>query len=207
MGFLKFKQSLVLTIILILITLQSQAQNSIITAFEESYKLEAKGEISQATDKLKEVYNEDSYEINLRLGWLNYQNGQFNESIGNYQRALTLMPYSEEARFGLILPTVAIGKWELVINMYNKILENSPNNTKANYRLGLIYYGRKDYQNAFKYLKKVVDLYPFDYDGLIIFAWTNFQLGKLREAKVLFNKSLMLLPNDSSALKGLSLIK
>lgn len=207
MGFLKFKQSLVLTIILILVTLQSQAQNSIITAFEESYKLEAKGEISQATDKLKEVYNEDSYEINLRLGWLNYQNGQFNESIGNYQRALTLMPYSEEARFGLILPTVAIGKWELVINMYNKILENSPNNTKANYRLGLIYYGRKDYQNAFKYLKKVVDLYPFDYDGLIIFAWTNFQLGKLREAKVLFNKSLMLLPNDSSALKGLSLIK
>lgn len=207
MEFLRLKRSMTLAILLISITFQNQAQNNVIKAFEESYKLEAKGEISQATDKLKEVYNEDSYEINLRLGWLNYQNGQFNESIGNYHRALTLMPYSEEARFGLILPKVALGQWESVITMYNKILENSPNNTKANYRLGLIYYGRKDYQNAFNYLKKVVDLYPFDYDGVIIFAWTNFQLGKLREAKVLFNKALMLLPNDASALEGIRLIK
>ena len=207
MEFLRLKHAITLTVLLTLFGFQNQAQTNIIKAFEDSYKLEAKGEISQATDKLKEVYNEDSYEINLRLGWLNYQNGQFNESMANYQRALTLMPYSEEAIYGLILPTVALGKWESVINMYDKILENSPNNTKANYRLGLIYYGRKDYQKAFNYLKKVVDLYPFDYDGVIIFAWTNFQLGKLREAKVLFNKSLMLMPNDASALEGLSLIK
>ena len=207
MEFLRLKHAITLTVLLSLFSFQNQAQTNIIKAFEDSYKLEAKGEISQATDKLKEVYNEDSYEINLRLGWLNYQNGQFNESMANYQRALTLMPYSEEAIYGLILPTVALGKWESVINMYDKILENSPNNTKANYRLGLIYYGRKDYQKAFNYLKKVVDLYPFDYDGVIIFAWTNFQLGKLREAKVLFNKSLMLMPNDASALEGLSLIK
>ena len=207
MEFLRFKTAIGLIAIFTLVAFQNQAQNSIIKAFEDSYKLEALGEISQATDKLKEVYSEDSYEINLRLGWLNYQNGQFNESVGNYQRAITLMPYSEEARFGLILPTVALGNWESVINMYNKIIENSPNNTKANYRLGLIYYRRKDYQNAFNYLKKVVDLYPFDYDGVIVLAWTNYQLGKLREAKVLFNKSLMLLPNDASALEGLSLIK
>jgi len=38
-------------------------------------------------------------------------------------------------------------------------------------------------------------------------AWTSFQQGKYREAKVLFNKVLMYSPDDKSALEGLSLIK
>jgi tetratricopeptide (TPR) repeat protein len=117
------------------------------------------------------------------------------------------MPYSEEAKFGLILPKAAIGKWDEVIALYQKILANSSNNTVACYRLGLIYYGKKDYDQAYKYFEKVVNLYPFDYDGLIMFAWTNFQMGKLREAKVLFNKVLLFSPEDKSANEGLKLIK
>jgi len=117
------------------------------------------------------------------------------------------MPYSEEAKFGLIYPKAAIGKWDEVISLYKKILDNNPNSTIANYRLGLIYYGKKDYQKSYKYFKKVVDLYPFGYDGLLMLAWTNFQQGKMREAKVLFNKVLMYSPGDKSATEGLGLIK
>jgi Flp pilus assembly protein TadD len=50
-------------------------------------------------------------------------------------------------------------------------------------------------------------MYPFDYDNLVLYAWTNYQLGKLREAKVLFNKVLLNKPNDASAKEGLGLIK
>ncbi len=183
------------------------AQNNVLKAFEESYVLEREGEYSKAIKKLKSVYDENSYEIIVRLGWLNYQAGKFTESMAQYQKAMRLMPYSEEAKLGYILPTSAVGKWDLVITTYKKILANSPNNTKVNYKIGLVYYGRKNYETAFKHIKKVVDLYPFDYDGLILFAWCNLKLGKLREAKILFNKSLMLSPNDKSALEGLSLIK
>jgi hypothetical protein len=38
-------------------------------------------------------------------------------------------------------------------------------------------------------------------------AWTNFKLGKTREAKILFNKALLYYPEDSSAKEGLALIK
>jgi len=38
-------------------------------------------------------------------------------------------------------------------------------------------------------------------------AWTNFKLGKLREAKVLFQKALLISPDDESATEGLNLIK
>ncbi|MBN2598771.1 MAG: tetratricopeptide repeat protein [Marinifilaceae bacterium] len=175
-------------------------------AFEESYKNEKEGDFSHAIDQLKAVYDQNSYEINLRLGWLNYQAGVFNESIAHYQRAVNLKPYAEEAKFGLVLPKAAIGNWDEVLNIYKEILDISPNQTVANYRLGLIFYGREDYEKAHQHFKKVVDLYPFGYDALIMLAWTDYRMGKNREALILFQKSLWYFPNDPSALEGLKLL-
>lgn len=204
-----FLKNITLAGILFLFGLSLNAQNyeAIQKAFKESMSLEKSGNYEAAIKKMKTVYSDNSYEINLRLGWLNYNQGNFNESQAHYSRALKLMPYSEEAKFGLVLPLSAIGKWADVINLYKSILKNSSANTVANYRLGLIYYSRKDYAKALNYFKKVVDLYPFDYDGLLMYAWANFQTGKTREAKILFNKVLMLSPDDKSAKEGLSLIK
>ena len=79
-------------------------------------------------------------------------------------------------------------------------------NTTANYKLGSIYYGNENYTDALKYFEKVVNLYPFDYSSLLMYAWTNLKLGKTREAKVLFNKVLMNKPGDESATDGLNAI-
>jgi len=207
MEFLKKIKLFILTIAILSFTVNISAQSAVINAFKKSYVLEKKGEFKKAASELKNVYDANSYEINLRLGWLNYQAGVFTESVAHYQKAVNLMPYSEEAKFGLIYPKAATGKWDEVVSLYKKILENNANNTTANYRLGLIYYGRKDYPKAYKHFKKVVNLYPFGYDGLLMLAWTNFQQGKMREAKVLFNKVLMYSPSDKSALEGLGLIK
>ncbi len=207
MEFLKKIKLFAIATAIIASSVNLSAQSAVINAFKKSYALEKKGDFKKAAAELKNVYDAKSYEINLRLGWLNYQAGVFTESVAHYQKAINLMPYSEEAKFGLIYPKAATGKWEEVISLYKKILANNANNTTANYRLGLIYYGKKDYPKAYKYFKKVVDLYPFGYDGMLMLAWTNFQQGKMREAKVLFNKVLMYSPSDKSALEGLSLIK
>ncbi|MDE5416805.1 tetratricopeptide repeat protein [Labilibaculum sp. DW002] len=188
-------------------SLSGQNFETVRTAFDESYKYEKEGDFSHALEQLKEVYDEDSYEINLRLGWLNYQAGVFTEAIAHYQRAINLKPYAEEAKFGLVLPKAAMGKWTEVVNLYKEILEISPNQTVANYRLGLIYYGQESYEMAHFHFKKVVDLYPFKYDALIMLAWTNYHMGKSREALVLFEKSLWYFPHDLSAMEGLKLLK
>lgn len=182
-------------------------QQTLETAFSKSYTLEKNGDFTASMDPLKAVYDESSYEINLRLGWLNYNAGLFDESVIFYSKAQKLMPYSEEARFGLILPKAALGRWNEVIELYNKILEINPNNTVALYRLGLVWYGRKDYSKAFPLFKKVVDLYPFGYDGLLMLGWTSYFLGNYNQAKVLFNKVMLFNPGDESALEGLRLIK
>lgn len=176
-------------------------------AFSQSYQYESKADYTKAISSIKSLYDEKSYEINLRLGWLHYEAGLFTEAQAYYQKAIDLMPYSIEAKLGYVYPASALGNWEQVITQYKKILETDPQNSTANYRLGLIYYGKKDYQAAYKHFEKVVNLYPFGYDALIMFAWTNYFLGKTKEAKVLFNKVLLVSPADASATEGLGLIK
>ncbi len=175
-------------------------------AFQQSYIQEATGEINGAITSLKNVYSEKSYEINLRLGWLSYQVGNFTESIAYYNRAIELMPYAIEPRFGVVYPGAAMGNWTIVMAQYEKILEISPNNSIAMHRLGLILYGKEDYESAKKYFEKVANLYPFDYDALTMLAWSHFKLNNFREAKVLFQKALLHTPGGTSATEGLELL-
>ena len=198
---------LTLTGLIITVTSQAQDYKTIQDAFEKSYLYEYSGDYSKAIDALKNVYDEESYEINLRLGWLTYMAGFFTESTAYYQKAIELKPLSIEAKFGYVYPASALGNWEQVKKQYNEILKIDPQNSMANYKLGSIYYGNEDYTTTLKYFEKVVNLYPFDYDGLLMYAWTNLKLGKFREAEVLFNKVLMNQPNDESAMEGLGMIK
>lgn len=207
MELLKLKMTFFVFIALHFCIMAQNNQVVLETAFSKSYEKEKEGDFSASMDALKNVYDESSYEMNLRLGWLNYNAGLFDEAIIFYNSALDLKPYSEEAKFGLILPKAALGKWNDVIDLYNKILEINPKNTVALYRLGLVYYGRKDYGNAYPNFKKVVDLYPFGYDGLLMLAWTSYFLGNTNEAKVLFNKVKLYKPDDESANEGLKLLK
>lgn len=188
-------------------SIKAQTTDPVLDAFSNSYKFEAKADYANAITSLKKVYDENSYEINLRLGWLQYSAGMFTDAMAYYEKSIELMPYSIEARLGYVLPASAAGNWDKVIAVYKKILEIDPQNTTANYRMGLIMYERKDYQSAYNYLSKVVNLYPFDYNSLLIYAWSNYQLGKQKEAKILFKKVLMYSPSDTSAKKGLELIK
>lgn len=183
---------------------QVQAQ---ITAFDSSYKLEKAAKYVDAINAIKAVYEENSYEMNIRLGWLNYLIGQQTTAMSYYAKAIALNPYAIEARFGYIVPASIIGNWEAVKEQYVQILKIDPQNTKANYYLGLIYYNSKDYNKADKHFETCANLYPFDYDSVLMFAWNSYFLGKLREAKVLFTKCLMIRPNDKSATDGLTLIK
>lgn len=195
--------------LLLLASFQLNAQNgkSLLEAFTASYKAETSGEYTRAIEILKKEYREDSYELNLRLGWLSYNNGSFSESAAYYSKALQLMPYSIEARLGFVLPASALGNWEHVITKYQEILKIDPNHTVTNYRMGLIYYYREDYQTAFKYFERIANMYPFDYDSVHMFAWVNLRLGKSREAIALFNRTLLIRPGDVSALEGLEKLK
>jgi tetratricopeptide (TPR) repeat protein len=196
-------------ILICFFTSNLKAQNALeenVKAFQSSYINEASGDYSSAIEDLKKVYSESFYEVNLRLGYLCYMQGRFTESSAYYNNAINILPYGIEARFGYVLPLAAIGNYTAVLKQYEKILEISPNNSIALHRMGLIYYGRENFSTAEKYFEKVVNLFPFDYEGLTMLAWTKFKLNKTREAKTLFYKALLNTPSGTSASEGLELL-
>jgi tetratricopeptide (TPR) repeat protein len=178
-----------------------------LNAFTQSYSLESKGNYAEAIEVLRNVYDEGNYETNLRLGWLSYNAGLFTQSQAYYSKAVALMPYAIEARFGIVYPLSALGNWEAVESHYKQVLEIDPNNTTAHYRWGSILYGKQKYTQAKKHFELVANLYPFDYDGILMLAWTNYRLGFPREAKILFQRVLLISADDKSALEGLALLK
>jgi tetratricopeptide (TPR) repeat protein len=201
------KRSIIaIALIMISFTGFSQSIDALQKAFSKSYEAENDKNYTTAISELMALYRADSYVMNIRLGWLNYMAKEYTESISYYNMAMSLKPYAIEARFGCIKPLSALENWEGVKKQYTEILTIDSQNTIANYWLGLINYNRKDYVTAVKLFEKVVNLYPLDYDSVIMLAWSKFYISKPSEAKVLFQQALIIRPDDESALSGLKLI-
>lgn len=194
------------SIVLLVLCLKGNAQTSLSSAFARSYGAEARMNYPEAISALRENYDRSSYEINLRLGWLYYKAAMHKESIAYYRIAASLMPYAIEAKFGCAYPYAAMGNTAELAALYDQILVIDPQNMAALYQRGMIHYNKKEYTVAFKCFEKMANLYPFEHDGLLMYAWTNLRLGKTKEALVLFNKVLLISPSDKSALEGLQLM-
>jgi tetratricopeptide (TPR) repeat protein len=202
------KQIITVSFLLIGFSSFSQSDNlALRKAFKESYTLEYNKAYAEAIASLSKVQDENSYEIQLRLGWLNYMNKNYTQSVTNYSKATSLKPYAIEAKLGIIKPLSALESWDKVLQVYEEILKIDPQNYTANYWSGTIYYNRKKYDQASRLYEKIVNLYPFDYDANHMLAWTYLNMGKSNEAKAFFGKALLNRPDDTSSIEGLSKIK
>ncbi len=195
-----------IALLLAMMTLKAQNISDLQAAFSKSYIAENQGNYISAINEMKVVFQPEDYICNIRMGWLNYLAKQYNESISYYKKAIGLKPYAIEARFGCIKPLSAVENWEKVKEQYSEILKIDPLNTTSNYWLGVIYYNRKDFKSANNLFEKVVNLYPLDYDSVIMLAWSKLYNNNHADAKLLFQQALIIRPNDASAQSGLLLI-
>lgn len=184
--------------------LRAQTNAVLQKAFHNSYTNELNKNYVAAIADIYPYYSENNYEITIRLGWLNYLNKNYTASQTYYQKAITLKPNSVEAKFGYVKPLSFLQSWDKVLEQYLAILKIDPQNTQANYWGGVIYYNRKQYEPAIKLFRAVVTLYPFDYDGNHMLAWSMLMAGKKAEAKSFFEKALIIKPADASSTDGLS---
>ena len=199
--------STIVLLIIFLSDLCSQDAARVNEAFSKSFKAEQNGSYAEGALNLKSVYREDSYPINVRLGWLLFLSKQYTESVKYYEKAVSLKPYGIEARFGLIKAYNALESWDKVKEQYEAILQIDSQNTTALYWLGVLLYNRKEYDQAARNLEKIVNLYPMDYGSVIMLAWSKLNTGKKTDARILFEHALLLSPGDQSALAGLNQLK
>ena len=185
------------------ITTGISAQSIDTAAFSKSYMYEYNKQYVKAVEAIMGNYNANSYEHNLRLGWLEYLNGDYTKSQNYYNKAIGMEPSSVEARMGLLYPLAAMGNWDQVITVYNDILKQDPNNSTANYRLSSIYYTRKEFDKAMTHAAAVLKLYPFDYDSNMLAGRIAVAQGKIAEAKKYFTKALNYSPTSVEAKEAL----
>jgi tetratricopeptide (TPR) repeat protein len=187
-------------------TLYAAAQTNAVLqkAFHNSYGDEANKNYAAAITDVFPYYTENSYEINIRLGWLYYLNRDYPSSEQYYRKAVNLRPESIEAKFGYVQPLALLQSWDKVLEQYQAIIKIAPQNTQANYWAGVIYYNRKQYSTAINCFKIVVDLYPFDYDGNHMLGWAILMSGHKSEARPYFETALVIKPGDDSSTDGLN---
>lgn len=188
-------------------SLRAQTDAAMQKAFKNSYADEFKKSYTAAISDIIPYYADNSYELNIRLGWLNYLNKNYTASQNYYLKAVGLRPNAIEARFGYIKPLSFLESWNKVLEQYTAILKIDPQNTQANYWAGVIYYNRKQFSIATKCFEKVVALYPFDYDGNQMLGWSLLMDGRKAEARTSFLRALLIKPDDQSVTDGLNRTK
>jgi len=175
----------------------SQSDLDLRAAFKKSYEAEYNAKYAKAIEELSAYSNTASYEINLRLGYLNYLNAKFQQSALFYKKCVDVSPKSIEARLGYVNALATLEKWDEVLNQYKEILKIDAGNAKALYFISMMYYNRGDFANASTYINTYVTLYPFDFDGVNLAGWTKYNLGKKEEAITFFKKALLLNPSST----------
>ena len=201
------KKSLIVLSGMFFSTLVISQTDKFVTAFAQSIEQEKKAEYLPAIETMKSLNDSTSYDVIIRLGWLNYKAGFTQKAINYYKKAIDTKPTAIEPRYGFGFPSYLLSDFTSLIEQDKKILEIDPNNKTINGNLGSIFFYKKEYALGLPYFEKVVSLYPFDYDNNLYLAWTYLYLGKNDLAEKHFNVVLLYSPKDNSAKDGLTLVR
>ncbi len=185
--------------ILILSTLSTAvvAGNS---PWSESLALQAKGEYREAAQLLAIMPDSNNSEFAvLRIAYLNYLNGSYNDSINFYKRALTLNENSITAHLGITLPLMAQQRWRQVKRHANHVLNISPLNYSANIKLMIAEEGLAEWENLLNRATELAHYYPADATVYVYLARANIWLGNNDKAFSAYHEVLKRIPDHIEA--------
>ena len=146
----------------------------------------------------------DEYLAQLRAGQLSYAGGQHLIAVAHYQRAIALAPDALEPRLGLLLPLMALGRWDRAAQVVSPVLERAPGNYLAESRMAYIEFSRGRHEQAQWRYRALVNRYPGDHEMLLGLAWTYQRQGLEQEARETFERVLAIRPQHPGAREGLA---
>ncbi|MEO1958958.1 MAG: hypothetical protein ABGX23_05350 [Nautiliaceae bacterium] len=179
-------------------------------AYYQSYKYEKMGDYKDAIKVLIPVYKlyTNGYTINLRLGWLFYLAGRYENAIKHYNVASMVYPYAVEPKLGLMRVYNAMGKYNNSVEIGGVIIRQIDYyNFYGNYYDAIALMGLKMYKEAIKIDYKMLSLYPTSVLYLVNLGINLYNLKAFKKAKSVFENVLILDPTNVSAKYYLKLIK
>lgn len=174
--------------------------------WSKSYALEANGEYEKAAALLVPYMDnggESEFAL-MRYGWLNYLQGNFNDSIKVYKQALERNQRSFDARLGITLPLMAQQRWNEARRFLKQVLAQSPYNYVAHIRLMACEEGLRKWEVLEEHARGLSAHYPADASVLVYMARAYAWQGKNQLAKQMYKRVLTRIPAHVEALRYLN---
>lgn len=191
----------------------------------KAWMLLNKNEISKAEehiDKALKIFPEDPFHLEAK-GFIEYEKGNKEEAKEYYKRAASsryadkevgrrslemMLRISKElgdekdAAYCQANLLILEEKYDDALSILEKLTLQSEEDAKFN-KMGVIYYYKKDYQKALKYIEKAIEINPAEPGYYYNKGFYLEQLSKYRDAKENYEKALKINPNLIEAKMGL----
>lgn len=170
-------------------------------SYLRSFEYERAEAYQDAIRALAPVYEAypNGYTVNLRMGWLFYLNGNFNNSAAHYEVARSAAPFALEPKLGQLLPLLAQGRWSEAETVAYEVVSVDHYNYYGNMRLILALRMQEKYEPAYQIALKMATAYPTDLTFLAELALLTDARGDKEEAVRLFTDLLILDPENATA--------
>lgn len=169
--------------------------------WSESYRLEYLGKYADALALIEPFANRqpvNEFAI-MRSAWLLHLQGRYAEAEKRYLRAAEVNPRSLEARLGVMLPLMALYRWNDAIQSGKKVLSESPWNYTAHVRIMISEEALSRWEDLSKHAAEVSARYPTDATVLVYWARAEAALKRTRKAKEIFAQVLERVPGHIEA--------
>ena len=140
--------------------------------------------------------------VQMRLGWLNYLDGDYEEGAAAYKKSVAAAPAAVTPRLGLVNCYLALNRIDDALEAANAILKIDPLNYRASKTLGDLYYVREDYTRSLSHYLRLSTAYPDDLQIAAYLGWCYLKLGERDLALRIFADVLAIQPDNLSASNG-----
>jgi len=170
----------IVAVMLILIAGLSLAQGPV--SITDSYNAETAKNYTRALQIMEDLSakepNDDFYA--LRVAWLQYLLGRYNDAIKNYQKSNNIS-HSLDAQTGILNCQLALGKWDEARALADQILKSYPQNTVILGKAAYAAYMKQQYRDVADYYLAILKVTPWDMEarGYLV---NNLYLAKDIEA-------------------------
>ena len=191
------RQITIIVLILIAGILLAQGKSTI----TDSYNAETAKNYTRALQIVEEIAASDSSDefFQLRIGWLQYLLGRYNDAIKSYTKSNTLAN-SLDAQTGIVNCQLALGKWDEARALADQILKSYPQSTTIMAKAAYAAYMKQDHRGAADYYLSIIRINPWDMEirGYLV---NNLYLAKdVENAKKHYQKLKKYYP-DSAIVK------
>lgn len=174
------------------------AQNQ--AAFSTSYTLEYEQQFERAAQVIKGLADSGNEFAKLRVGWLKYLAGRYNESIDHYNAVLQTNPRSIDGRLGLTLPLLAQKRWAEAAMQAKQVIAQSPWDYYAHARLMACEEGLKQWSVLEQHAAEATSIWASDANAFVYLARARVAQGNMAGARQAYGQVLERLPQHAEAL-------